>query len=81
MTIDAVLFTNHAFGGYSKTPFITINGAVVSRDDVLVYDTGLTINHDVRLIATPQDLGLPSDLVAPTTVKWEDCSASNGCPP
>ena len=74
VTIDAVLFTNHALAAYVKGA-VTINGAMVSRDDALIFGSALTINQDVRLLDNPADLGLPSSIVRPTLRAWVDCSA------
>lgn len=76
MTIDAVLYTNHALAGFvpSSEP-LTINGAMVSRDDGLVMNGSLIINHDVRLRegGLTSQIVLPLSMQRPRLVGFQDC--------
>lgn len=75
MTIDAVLFTNHALTGLVPTS-LTVNGSMVSRDDGLVYNGAMTANHDLRLFSgtTAQQLVLPLAIKRPFMVSWKACA-------
>lgn len=45
--VDAVIYTNHLLTG--KIGQTVFNGALVSRDEAMIYKNHLTINHDVRI--------------------------------
>lgn len=77
LTIDAVLFTNHAFIGYAPGN-VTVNGAMVSRDDGFAYQGTMTINHDIRLLGKqlPKQVALPLTIKRPLLKRWETCSAA-----
>lgn len=64
--LDGVFYTNHAFAGRTGNG-VQINGAIVSKDEAIIYRNTLTINYDERLhsrYATDGssiiDLNLPS---------------------
>ena len=81
-TIEGVLFTNHALAGYVPNS-ITINGAMVSRDDGLIFNgTTFRINHDIRLLGDNdqlvQQIALPVSVQRPTLQQWKECPPS-GC--
>ena len=81
MTIDAVLYTNHALAGFVPGS-LTINGAMVARDDGLIRNGALTINHDIRLLGvnTAQQVVLPLSLRRPTLSAWRECTPTDPCP-
>ena len=59
----------------------TVNGALVSRDDALLFNRYLYINHDIRLLEddSPSNLlSLPMDINGFRLISWEDCPAT-GC--
>ena len=63
-TVDAVMYTNHAFAG--KVGSFTINGSLVSRDEAIIYSGNLTMNYDVRAkFRGSQDFFLPRALALP----------------
>ena len=79
ITIDGVLFTNHAIAGYvSNAGGSMINGSYVARDDVLTFGGGggniLTINHDQRLIDPKlSNISLPYSTQRPVLTAWKEC--------
>jgi hypothetical protein len=78
-SIDAVLFTNHAFTG--AVDDLGITGALVARDEALAVGD-FSLNHDIRLLknsALTDKLTLPMALKRPTLLRWEECAPS-GCP-
>ena len=80
MDINAVLFTNHALAGFVDLDEFRINGTMISRDDALVFDKDLFLNHDIRLLDDRSRLiGLPYGLQAPKLHSWTECPSS-GCP-
>ena len=79
--IDGVLFTNHAFAGYIDGDDIVVNGAIISRDDGLVFDgSSLSINHDLRLVGdqASQQIALPYGVTRPKLMEWKECPPA-GC--
>jgi hypothetical protein len=80
--VNAVLFTNHALMGYTPQEGLNIFGSVVARDDTLVYNTSLGIEHDARLTTgganQATDIGLPFSIRRPTLCGRIVCPAS-GC--
>lgn len=75
--IDGVFYTNHAFAGRIGQG-ATINGAIVSKDEAIIYTNTLTINYDERLhsrYATGQsrliDVGLPISKKVEIIRWWE----------
>ncbi len=75
VSIDAAVFTNHALAGMTPGSLI-VNGAIVSRDDGLVYNGTMIVDHDTRLLGgtTGQQVVLPLTLHRPSLVGWKDCS-------
>ena len=61
--IDAVMYTNHAFGG--KVGAFTMNGSVVSRDEAIVYSGSITMNYDTRARDKGEEFYLPRALALP----------------
>jgi hypothetical protein len=81
MTIDAVLYTNHALAGLDPSDgLLELNGAFVSRDDALIWNGPFRINHDVRLMdpRTARLIVLPISLRRPAVVRFQECPES-GC--
>lgn len=82
--IDAVIFTNHAVAGVTSANNLEINGAMIARDDAVVFGRNFNINHDIRLLDETNNqaaqLSLPYGLKRPELTKWEECPA-DGCPP
>lgn len=74
--IDAVVYTNHAFAWtvLGSNP-AQINGAVVSRNESIVYGTPrIEINYDNRLLGGNTGMAgelLPQTVQRPTIVRWE----------
>lgn len=73
-TVDAVLYTNHAFAGLVKAKTLTINGTMVARDDALLFKEKLEINHDTRVLDERMAslVVLPFGLSRPSLIKLED---------
>ena len=81
--IDAVLFTNHAVAGVTDAQTLEINGAMIGRDEAVLFGQNFIINHDTRLLNTTDQaaqITLPYGLKRPELTKWEECPAA-GCPP
>lgn len=81
LTVSAVLYTNHALtGAVTSNGRTIINGALVSRDDGLVVNGPLQINHDIRLLSdnTSALIALPLSLKRPSLLGVEEC-ATAGC--
>lgn len=77
---DGVFFTNHAAAGAVNAEALNVNGALVSRDDALMFRSQLYINHDSRLRdAQASQLALPVSIKRPKLKSWGVCPAS-GCP-
>lgn len=73
--IDGVFYTNHAFAGRVGGGAM-INGAVISKDEAIIYTNTLTINYDERInsrYSTGQDriidIGLPFSRRI-TVIRW-----------
>jgi hypothetical protein len=58
--LDGCFFTNHAFGAYITDPArIQINGALISRNESIVFSPRIEMNHDERLTGRSwEDLGI-----------------------
>ncbi len=77
---DGVLFTNHTVAGAVNAEALNVNGALISRDDALMFRSQLYINHDSRLRdAQASQLALPVSIKRPKLRSWSVCPAS-GCP-
>jgi hypothetical protein len=61
--VDAVMYTNHAFGG--KVGAFTINGSIVSRDEAIIYTGNITMNYDTRAKDKGEEFYLPRALALP----------------
>jgi len=80
ITIDAVLFTNHAIASLVKAQNLVLNGAMVARDDATVFNKTLTINHDSRLISdtsAAKTIALPFSIGRPKLRSVKECSATS----
>ncbi len=51
--IDAVCYTNHAFAG--KVGALTINGALISRDEAIAFSGNVKFNWDIRIGSRSRD--------------------------
>jgi len=72
--IDAALFTNHAVASLTKTRYFFIKGSVVGRDDAMVFQRSMQIDHDIRLLGdSAKDLALPRVLKRLSLVSWAEC--------
>ncbi len=47
--LDCVLYTNHTLGFRTKT-YVDFNGAMISRNESIIYGNYFTMNHDRRLL-------------------------------
>ncbi len=61
--VDAVTYTNHAFTG--RVSSFTMNGAIISRDEAVIYSNYLKMNYDVRVKDKGEDFYLPRALALP----------------
>ena len=78
--LDGVFYTNHAVAGAVNAEALNVNGALVSRDDALMFRKDLYLNHDTRLLDTSAvQLALPVSIKRPKLKSWSVCPAS-GCP-
>ncbi len=73
--IDAVLYNNHATMG--KIGACQINGALVCRDEGIIYNRSVYFNWDIRLGSRSRDsvnifLYLPMTPVTPRVVAWQE---------
>jgi len=77
--INGILFTNHAFAGFSNAQILSFNGSLVARDDALIFNHELRITHDIRLLdPSARALNLPFAIKRPKVVQWQECRPS-GC--
>ena len=58
--LDGCFYTNHAFGAYMRdSKMIRINGALICRNESIVFSPRIEMNHDERLTGRSwEDLGL-----------------------
>jgi len=76
--IDAVMYNNHAIGGYvgNNSDGFTMNGAMIARDDAIIYRKRVVMNWDIRLGSESFEgidtYFLPQVLGKPNTVAWRD---------
>lgn len=75
--IDGVFYTNHAFAGKLGNG-AAVNGAIISKDEAIIYSNTLTINYDERIhsrYSTGQnrliDIGLPVSKKVDIIRWWE----------
>ena len=47
-TLDGIFYTNHAFSGRTGTN-VSINGAIISKDEAIIYRNTITMNYDERI--------------------------------
>ncbi len=76
--VDAILYNNHAVLG--KVGNCDFNGAIVTRDDALIYQAHLDINWDARLGSrSPDGLDftsyLPYVLDDPVVTRWTEVTS------
>lgn len=73
--VDAVLFNNHAvMGTVGQCQF---NGALVSRDEGIIYSTSVKFNWDIRLGSRSPDgmdffIYLPMSVADPRVIGWRE---------
>lgn len=78
--IDGVLYNNH--GIFGKIGNCVINGALVCRNEAMIYSNKLRINWDIRLDSGSSEgssfnIDLPMDASRPpTTLDWREVPAS-----
>jgi hypothetical protein len=80
LTVDAVLYTNHAMAGWSPAATATVfNGSRVARDDGVIYSGPIRINHDIRLLddTFSPSIVLPMSVSRPTVTGFQECPASS----
>jgi hypothetical protein len=77
--IDAVLYNNHVTCGLvgSSTAGLTVNGAIVGRDEALIYQNRVLLNWDIRIGSRSQDsvdidIFLPETLGMARTCHWKE---------
>lgn len=73
--VDAVLFNNHAVMG--RVGQCQFNGALVSRDEGIIYSTSVKFNWDIRLGSRSPDgldffIYLPMSVADPRVVGWRE---------
>ena len=73
--IDAVLYTNHLLGG--NTGSITFNGAIIARDEGIIFSGAINMNWDIRIGSESPDgvnidIYLPRTLQSPQTLYWRE---------
>ena len=68
--IDAVTYTNHLFTG--KVGAFTMNGAIISRDEAVVFSGSIEINYDLRAKTMGENFYLPRSLALPQTIVLEE---------
>lgn len=73
--VDAVLFNNHAVMGLVGQ--CQFNGALVSRDEGIIYSTSVKFNWDIRLGSRSPDgidffIYLPMSVADPRVVGWRE---------
>lgn len=78
-TFEGVFYTNHAIAGKVGAQYMDIHGALLARDEALIYNTKFRVVHDVRLLSPEsQVLILPFEIKRPQLTRWEECPPS-GC--
>lgn len=75
VNIDAVLYNNHATMG--KIGACKFNGALVCRDEALIYNSSVQFNWDIRLGSFSRDgvnifLFLPVTPAIPRVIAWQE---------
>ena len=75
--LDGVFYTNHAFAGKVGNG-ATVNGAVISKDEAIIYSNTLTVNYDERINSRYSagenriiDVGLPFSKKVDIIRWWE----------
>ncbi len=73
--IDAVLYNNHATMGCIGA--CLFNGALVCRDEAIIYNTSVTFNWDIRLGSASRDgmdffIYLPMSPAPPQVIEWQE---------
>ena len=71
--VDAILYTNHACTG--KVGAFEINGAMVARDEAIIYSGSIHMNYDMRAYAGALesiDFYLARSLGAPDILVWRE---------
>lgn len=73
--VDAVCYTNHLFGG--STAEMNFNGAIVARDEAIIFRDYVKMTWDIRLGSPLYDnvkvnFALPQTLRVPETMYWRE---------
>ncbi|MDX9866489.1 MAG: hypothetical protein RBT78_01060 [Kiritimatiellia bacterium] len=73
--IDAVLYNNHATMG--RVGACSFNGALVCRDEAILYNSSVTFNWDIRLGSASRDgmdffIYLPMSPASPQVMEWQE---------
>jgi hypothetical protein len=73
--VDAVLYNNHAVMG--KIGQSQFNGALVSRDEGIIYSSSVKFNWDIRLGSRSPDgidffIYLPMSIAEPRVISWRE---------
>lgn len=73
--IDAVNYTNHLFSGHTHE--MNFNGAIVARDEGIIFQNYVKMTWDIRLGSPRYDgarinFALPQTLAKPNTLYWRE---------
>lgn len=75
--VNAVIYTNHVCTG--KLGAFSVNGAIVSRDEAMVYSGSIKMNYDIRVRSRGDDFHLPRGLEPPRVITWSQGSELDEC--
>lgn len=77
--MECVCYTNHAYAGRSTNGDMFINGAIIAKDEAIIYSHNITFKYDHRLhsdfnsdVDTYIDLALPKIIDTVGLVSWND---------
>ena len=77
--ISGVLYTNHAVASLAEASYMGLLGAVVARDDAMIFQRSFWIDHDIRLLdKSASALALPFSIKSARLLTWEECPPA-GC--
>lgn len=79
--VEGVFFTNHALAGYVPVRRLDMQGALVARDESLLFPVGSSfrLNHDIRLLdqkETAPDMMLPVGIKRLKLISWQEVYGS-----
>jgi hypothetical protein len=83
LTLAGAYYTNHTLAGFIPSNGMTvINGTLVSRDDGLMMNGPLQINHDIRLLsgAAANQIVLPMAIGRPRLSRVQTCDPDSRNP-